>query len=120
MADNLYINVNGNTEERLRKVLSLFDYKTICGYRDENNMKLILFYSSHSSYNPFMSSLPIEDCAPLIINWINNKAIFAPEPDHDGINVKGWVAFNEEWGHIKPYGYNACVAIKPCWMMFGK
>lgn len=50
--------------------------------------------------------------------WLR-KTEYPTEPNHDGSNNKGFRVYNEEWGHVKGR-WQAFVAIKPEWQMYGK
>ena len=51
-------------------------------------------------------------------NWLM-IAEYDREPDHDGDNDRGFIVYNEDWGHIANR-HEGLVAIKPCWQMYGK
>jgi hypothetical protein len=51
-------------------------------------------------------------------NWLSRQE-YGPEPDYDGSNEKGFLLFNETWGHVGGDHY-AIVAIAPAWAMLGK
>ncbi|WP_158966189.1 hypothetical protein [Chachezhania sediminis] len=43
---------------------------------------------------------------------------FATDADSD--NEKGWLLWNDGWGHIEGHDYHSFVAVCPTWIMFGK
>lgn len=51
-------------------------------------------------------------------NWLDAQD-YGEEPDHDGSNHKGFILFNDAWGHVGGDHY-AIVAIGKAWAMAGK
>lgn len=68
---------------------------------------------------PFISPVTAEEIKPYIVGWLRDKAVYGPQPDHDGDNGKGWHMWTESWGHIG-YDYEVFFAIEPVWAMYGK
>jgi hypothetical protein len=51
-------------------------------------------------------------------NWLAEQD-YGEQPDHDGSNHKGFVLFNDAWGHVAGDRY-AIIAVGPAWAMAGK
>jgi hypothetical protein len=69
-----------------------------------------------------ITKLPAEIDSTLAVDfawdWLS-KQEYGEEPDHDGSNHKGFIVFNESWGHVNGH-WSAIVAIGPAWAMAGK
>ncbi len=67
--------------------------------------------------------LPFEmgwkEAADMAWGWLNKKAKYDEEPDHDGSNSKGWCIRNESWGHAGGY-FEGFLIVEPAWAMQGK
>jgi hypothetical protein len=53
-----------------------------------------------------------------VTGWLR-IADYGPQPDHDGVNQKGWRVFNQQWGLIAGHNF-AILAVQPKWAMYGK
>jgi len=118
MSDNPILNVSGRGLERLQTVLRLTEHSKARGYVTTEN-KIVFFWCDHKEMIPFPAETPTEDCARIAINWLDGVK-YHNEPDIDGDCERGWRCFTEGWGHIKPYGYPAFIAVEPYWLMYGK
>lgn len=82
--------------------------------------KGLIFYQYDSS--PMMTRLPFKldaaGAADFASRWLAEQD-YGTQPDHDGGNGKGWRLYNEAWGHVDGE-YQAFVAVKPVWAMYGK
>lgn len=98
---------SSNRPEELLGVTSS-DFLVLHWYKSESDKRVNLF--------------PMElDCAlasSFAWDWLN-KQDFKNEPDHDGSNHKGFVVFNEVWGHVGGDS-SAIIAVGPAWAMAGK
>lgn len=119
MSDNPILNVNGESLDRLKAVMALTDQKVAKGYAISDN-RIVFFWADHSAMVPLPAPASMDRCAELAFDWLKSGATFASQPDHDGDNHKGWRCFRQGWGHIEPFGWQAFVAVEPCWMMYGK
>jgi hypothetical protein len=81
----------------------------------------IVFYWAEPHKKERYRPLPKIDAATAAImakQWLD-QVEYGPEPDHEGVNQKGWRIYNEIWGHVGGE-WAAIVAISPRWAMFGK
>lgn len=62
--------------------------------------------------------LDSEGAADFARRWLA-EADYGDQPDHDGDNDKGWTLYNDNWGHVDGE-WQAIVAVKPSWAMYGK
>ena len=120
--DNKVFRVNGDSLRELTKAMQLLgdDYTKAIGYLDDKDNGLVFFRYDSDLMVPFPSEQSMEDCAIIANNWLDKKAVYPPEPNHDGDNEKGWLLYCDDWGHIADYGYHAFMAVKPIWCMYGK
>ncbi len=53
--------------------------------------------------------------------WLGNqpKEKYEDYIDHDGSNGKGFLVYNEDWGHVAKSHY-AFLGVKPVWAWYGK
>lgn len=123
MSDNSVLRVSGETLERLKAVMGLADYKTAKGYATsvvDGRSRIVFFWADYESMVPFPTALTTDQLADIAMSWLKNEATYGQEPDHDGDNEKGWVCFSEACGHVRPFGWQAFIAVEPLWLMFGK
>jgi hypothetical protein len=66
----------------------------------------------------FPCPIDCETATEFAWKWLQEQE-FGDEPDHDGSNSKGFVVFNESWGHVGG-SWAAICAIGPAWAMHGK
>lgn len=123
--------INGDSNKELEKVLQLaFE---ICGenvrsfYEDENGLVLCGYDCSSSTNYPFKATIPI--LVEQINQYINNLSsedivrLAGKEPDNDGTVRLGWEVFHPLWygeNKIEKYELAAILAIRPCWIVYGK
>jgi hypothetical protein len=119
MSDNKILRVSGEGLEKLKVVLSLCDNQKAIGYHAIKE-QITFFWSNHEQATLFPSPLHLDRVAELASDWLATSAHYGPAPDHDGDNERGWLCFTQNWGHIEPFGWQAFIAIKPLWLMFGK
>lgn len=62
-----------------------------------------------------------KEAADLAWGWLLNqpKEKYEDALDHDGSNGKGFVVYNEYWGHVAKSHY-AFLGVKPVWAWYGK
>lgn len=68
--------------------------------------------------NLFPVGLTHELASDFAWSWLM-KQEYRSEPDHDGSNGRGFIMFNDTWGHVGKDRYGI-VAIGPAWAMRGK
>lgn len=124
--------INGNSNEALRKVLQLAleisgtsDVKAF--YEDKNGLVLCRYDCSGSTSYPFKATIPVlvEQINEYISNLSSEDIIrlAGEEPDNDGTVVLGWEVFHPLWfgiNEIEKYEQSAIIAVRPCWIVYGK
>jgi hypothetical protein len=62
-----------------------------------------------------------KEAADLAWGWLLNqpKEKYTDYLDHDGSNGKGFLIYNEGWGHVAGSHY-AFLGVKPVWAWYGK
>ena len=123
--DNHVISITGRTEEDFKKALSFFfrkDTDKVNSYTYTVKHGLILFQDGTDiGLDATVLPYPMDYNAATDFawNWWKQARVEEKEPDHDGNNEKGWRIYNEAWTHINGR-WEALVAIKPIWAMYGK
>ena len=118
--DNFHIDITseGSLEPAMRIA---FGAKSAVGYRVVADTHMMVLYWSLSGTKG-VTSLPFKmdakGAADFVSRWLAEQD-YGPQPDHDGDNGKGWRLFNETWGHVGGE-WQAFVAVRPCWAMYGK
>lgn len=79
---------------------------------------LVLEQYEHQSMVKFPCNIDCETATEFAWKWLQEQE-YGDEPDHDGSNSKGFVVFNESWGHVG-HSHGAICAIGPAWAMHGK
>ncbi len=82
------------------------------------NSKFDSFSTLPASRNRFPMAIDVNLAVEFAEKWLEQQD-FGEEPDHDGSNGKGFVVFNQPWGHVAGDQYSF-VAIGPAWAMRGK
>lgn len=79
---------------------------------------LVFAWHAEDKMYPFPAEIGADLAADFAWAWLT-KQDYGVEPDHDGSNEKGFILFNESWGHVGgcPYSF---IAIGPAWAMLGK
>jgi hypothetical protein len=120
--DNRVINIISEGEEDFIKALSFFFFNktTVTHYEINEEYGLIFYWSSRGLKD--ITALPYEmnydAAASFAWNWLKIED-YKKQPDHDGDNHKGFQVFNEAWTHVNGR-WQALVAIRPVWAMYGK
>lgn len=62
-----------------------------------------------------------KESADLAWGWLLNQPLekYQDDLDHDGSNNKGFLVYNEYWGHVAESHY-AFLGVKPVWAWYGK
>lgn len=124
--------INGDSNESLKGVLKLAldisGWKEIeAFYEDKNGLVLCGYKCSGSTEYPFKATIPI--LVEQINQYINNLSsedilrLAGEEPDDDGIVRLGWEVFHPLWygdNEIDKYELAAVIAVRPCWIVYGK
>ena len=124
--------INGDDNEALGKVLQLA--LDLCGwnrikafYEDKNGLVLCSYDCNGSKKYPFEATIPVlVEQINQYINNLSSEDIFrlaGEYPDNDGTINLGWEVFHPLWygkNKIKKYESAAVIAIRPCWIVYGK
>jgi hypothetical protein len=94
--------------------------QTVTSYVIRDNKMIFLWgdYEDIADRVVFPFTISAEFAGHLAVNWLK-VADYGVEPDHDGLNHKGWCLFNENWGHVIDI-HSAIIAVKPAWITYGK
>ncbi len=128
-SDNVIFNVNGRGLEALTKTLELvFKGSMVEGWKFKKDYGLCLYQhdsTSKKDINRFPVKISPSKASEIVFDWLkSDEAKLVPckgwdaDYDHDGINELGWRVYTEDWGHID--GDRDVVAIKPCYLWYGK
>ena len=118
--DNFRIDVTCEGEDSLSLVMKLAfrDGRKARGYRVSKEKGLILYWSINERVTAFPFGLDAEAAAKMVSGWLAEQD-YGREPNHDGDNGKGWRVYNEDWGQVDSE-WQAFLAVKPVWAMYGK
>lgn len=124
--------INGDNNKALSKVLQLA--LDLCGwngikafYEDKNGLVLCSYDCDGSTKYPFEATIPV--LVEQINQYINNLSsedvlrLAGEEPDNDGGVKLGWEVFCPLWygeNKIEHYVLDAVIAVRPCWIIYGK
>lgn len=124
--------INGDNNKSLEKVLQLAMDLSGCKqirafYNDVNGLVLCNYECKDSTTYPFEATIPI--LVEQINQYINNLSntdilrLAGIEPDNDGTVRLGWEVFHPLWygdNEIDKYELAAVIAVRPCWIIYGK
>lgn len=124
--------INGDNNEALEKVLKLaLELSGWKGfeafYEDRNGLVLCAYECSSSTAYPFKA--PISLLIKQINEYIKKLSsedilrLAGKEPNNDGIVRLGWEVFHPLWygeNGIDKYEPAAVIAVRPCWIVYGK
>ena len=118
--DNFRIDVTSNNDAALSHALGVaFGHRSkAVGYRQDPEKGLVLYWTSKAGMTPLPFAMDAGAVLPIIKGWLAEQD-YGREPGHDGDNGKGWRVYNEAWGHIGN-DWEAFLAVKPAWAMYGK
>lgn len=94
--------------------------KPIRGFATDEGRFVLFWADDERRMIGLPASLTAAEIFPMVEAWLEDVAIYPPEPDHDGSNEKGWEVYTDTWGHIDGIGWHAFLAIRPWWEMYGK
>lgn len=126
--------INGDNSEALEKVLQLA--LDLCGwkgikafYEDKWGLVLCAYECNGSTAYPFEATIPVlvEQIKQYISNLSDEDMVrlAGEEPDNDGTVKLGWEVFHPLWygcerNAIDKYEDAAIIAVRPCWIIYGK
>lgn len=105
-------------KEQLKKAMGLFPCRKVVGYREDEEKGLIFYWCDSVKATKLPFPMTLEQTADFASGWLEH-ASYGSEPDHDGDNGRGWRLYTEDWGHVAGE-YQAFMAVKPEWAMYGK
>ena len=79
---------------------------------------LVFSWHAEEKMYPFPSKISSQLAATFAWEWLS-KQNYGQQPDHDGSNHKGFIVFNDAWGHFAGNHYSF-VGVGPAWAMYGK
>ena len=124
--------INGDNNETLEKVLQLaldlYGWNGVKAfYEDKNGLVLCGCECSGSTKYPFEASIPV--LVEHINQYIKNLSsedvsrLAGLEPTYEGTVKLGWEVFHPLWygeNRIDKYTLAAVLAVRPCWIVYGK
>ena len=124
--------INGDNDKSLEKVLELAlelsDYIGIEAFYEDKKGLVFCFYECEGStkypFNPTIKVL-VEHINQYIKGLSKEKIeeLAGPCPDNDGTVKLGWEVFHPLWygeNEIENYDNAAILAVRPCWIIYGK
>ena len=128
--------INGDNDKALEKVLQLAlelsswsqnDREIKAFYEDTNGLVLCSYDCVGSTVYPFKATIPVlVEHINQYLNKLSDKDIrrlAGEEPDNDGTVRLGWEVFHPLWygeNEIEKYELAAVIAVRPCWIVYGK
>ena len=124
--------INGDNNESLSKVLQLAldisgSKEIKAFYEDKNGLVLCAYECNGSTKYPFKATIPV--LVEQINQYIENLScedivrLAGGEPYIDGTVKLGWEVFHPLWygeNGIDKYELAAVLAVRPCWIIYGK
>ena len=123
--------INGDDDDDLRKVLQLAielnGGKIKSFYEDEKGLVLCGYQCGGSTNYPFEPTIPV--LVEQIKQYINGLSeeflvnLAGEAPGNDGTVELGWEVFHPLWygdNKVEKYEMAAVIAIRPCWIVYGK
>lgn len=112
----------------LELALELCSWKSVKAfYEDKNGLVFCAYECDGSTTYPFKATIPI--LVEQINQYIDNLPredivrLAGDEPDVDGTIRLGWEVFHPLWygeNEIEEYENAAILAVRPCWIIYGK
>lgn len=118
--DNFFIEVQAQGKAQFKDAMELgFRTHKAIGYRIDATRGLVLYWVKCEG----ITELPYEMCAAEAIEfawgWLQKQRPTEPKPDLDGDIENGFKVYTETWGQLRGE-YQAFLAIKPIWALYGK
>ena len=84
--------------------------------------RIVLFWAENSGNKkdliPFPFKMDATGAADFVFRWLG-EVDYGEEYDTDGHCEKGWIAYNEQYGHVDN-DWSAFLAVSPEWLIVGK
>lgn len=104
-----------NLEDAMR--ISSSKYKTATHWKEKDNT-LIFAWTDGNVLIPFPTPIDYEEATVIARRWLEEKAEYGRQSDHDGDNGKSNRVYCDDWGHVD--NDYKCFAVEPVWEMYGK
>jgi hypothetical protein len=121
--DNFELTVrsSGKTDFALAMQIAFNSHKKAVGYRVTDEKGLILYWikPDKKDFVPFPFEMNHAQAVDFCWGWVEATKPKGNEPDNDGDNDKGFIVYNEAWGHVDG-DWQTFVAIGVIWAMYGK
>lgn len=88
------------------------------GYQVKDNT-LVFYWADYKEMTKLPFEMKVEDAINFAWAWLENTPISTKQPNHDGDNGKGFMVYNDSWGHVFN-AFEAIIGITPIWAMYGK
>ena len=124
--------INGEDNQTLEKVLQLAleicGWKEIKAFYEDPNGLVFCAYGTNGTIEYQFKATPavLVEHINQYLNKLSDEAILrlaGKAPDNDGDVVLGWEVFHPLWygeNKINDYKLSAILAIRPCWIVYGK
>lgn len=118
--DNFHVIVQSEGKSDFDIAMQLFfrRNRTAVAYEVNDEKGLIFYWAKHKDATNLPYEMELEATINFAWGWLD-KVKYPSQPDHDGDNKSGFCVYNEDWGHVANK-WQAFVAIKPIWAMYGK
>ena len=131
LSDMQTFTISGETKEALQEVLQLAiklsGWSIKAFFQDKNGLVFCFYKSNGDTEYPFKPTVPVlvEQVYQYLddLNAEDITRLAGNEPDIDGTVVLGWEVFHPLWygeNEIEKYNDNAVIAVRPCWIVYGK
>ena len=101
--------------------IALLDHSKIVAWRVDapiGSKRLVLYWTTAENATPLPGALTGDALQGFVQSWLDGVE-YPPKPDIDGSVAKGCRVYNEAWGQIDDQ-WQACIAVEPHWIMYGK
>lgn len=123
--------INGDEDKTLEKVLKFAidfsEFEVEAFFKDKKGLVFCAYECDDSIKYPFKPTpkVLVEQIKQYIKNLTDEEFIelAGPRPDNDGIVNFGWEVFHPLWygeNEIENYDNAAILAVRPCWIVYGK
>lgn len=120
MSDNYRFDIQSEGRQHfdIAMQLAFCHHDKAIAYEITEGHGLVFFWLSDGKATPTPYPFNVQAASDFAWHWLQTAPI-GKQPDHDGDNGAGFRVWNEAWTHVDGK-WQAFVAIKPVWMMYGK
>lgn len=129
MSDNKRVDVTSDTPEDLKLALQLlWPDCPIVGYQivkpavdapESEPATLVLYTQYHKDATACAFEHDFDHALAFITGWLQKVEYPDDNSDNDGLTLKGWRLFNEQYGYVHNK-WEACIGIQPIWHYYSK